>query len=170
MLDYNEAIVTFRNGTTILLKNYIPIVESYMEGFVETQIFTTQHTRSPYFSRYPFMVPPSLQIGDEVDYGCVRGKVTKFSEISVGDINYDVIEVFQPWIQLDLLNVSETTRYYEKETGLIMKAYSFNETIGELHDMKPEEITIVPYSKINYSSFSFIGLIIIAVYIVKKRK
>ncbi|MFW9853230.1 MAG: hypothetical protein ACFFDS_09815 [Candidatus Thorarchaeota archaeon] len=169
MIDYEEAVITFRNGTTCLLKNYIPKVEPHMEGYVETQIFTMHHKKPPDFSRYPYMIPPSLQIGAEVDYGCVKGKVTGFSEISVAGFDYEVIEVFQPWIQLDLMNVSETTRYYEKETGLIMKAYSFNETIGELHDMKPEEITIVPFSKINYSSFSIVGVLIIAVYILKRR-
>ena len=169
MLDYNEAIITFRNGSSCLLKEFIPIAESYMEGYMETQIFLSYHENPPDFLSYPYMIPPDTQIGEEIDYGCVKGIATENSEISLGGIKYNVIEVFQPWVQLENMNVSETIRYYEKETGLIIKAYSVNESIGEEQDMYPEDVYIVPFSKINHSYFSFIGLIILTVFILKRK-
>lgn len=170
MLDYNEAIITFRNGSSCLLKEFIPIAEFHMEGFTETQLFLAYHENPPDFLSYSFMIPPDSQVGEEIDYGCVKGVVTDNTEVLVGSINYNVIEVLQPWVQLESKNASETIRYYERETGLIIKAYSLNESTGEEHDMYPEEIFIVPLSKINYSYFSFLGLIILTVLIMKRKR
>ncbi len=186
LLDYNKyedmsdklnAVITFKNGSKALLKDYVPNIDWYsMGGGYETYLFLNKSWTFYSPPIVPYLISPEVDIGHEIDTGFCKGIVTDFTSINDTPTQHDVIEVKYPSIKIENLGethiFSSRTRYYERKTGLMVKEYFVNESTGESYLFEPEKIKIE--EEIGEPEFyyyvSLISLIIFPVVINRRRK
>ena len=182
LLDYNKyetmsdklnAVITFKNGSQALLRDYVQNIDWYsMSGGYETYLFLNKSWTFYSPPIVPYIISPDVDIGQKIDTGFYKGEVTNFTKNNDTSTQYDVIEVNYPSIKIknldETLIFSSRTRYYERKTGLMVKEYFVNESTGESYLFQPEKIKIV--EEIVEPEFNYhVPLIVLIIFLVAKK-
>lgn len=165
--DKLNAIITFKNGSQALLREIIQNKE-WNKLPIGYDIFLFLNESWTIYSSpvYPYFISLKER---EINTGYCIGKAVNFTKIHDTSRQHKVIEVKFPSIKIK--NAGEThifssrSRYYESETGLMVKEYFINETTNETYLFQPEHIKIVEEKITSELSYYRLSLIILVVFL-----